>query len=119
MLSDPGVRGENFPRPQDKVLITDFFGSVQGIELTSARYPLTPTVDAPPRQHDHREDPGHNNFSSGRRSTAQDGTSDHQAPKKAPLQAEVPAIPPFSPSSSLALSLAFLLAATISVISLL
>ncbi|KAF9586626.1 glycosylphosphatidylinositol anchor biosynthesis [Lunasporangiospora selenospora] len=35
--SDPGVRDDLFPRPLDQVLLTDFFGNVQRIELTETK----------------------------------------------------------------------------------
>jgi phosphatidylinositol glycan class K len=48
MNSDPGVREDLFRRPLDKVRITDFFGNVQGVELTLSPYPIAeakPTLD--------------------------------------------------------------------------
>ncbi|CAG8560051.1 10535_t:CDS:2, partial [Acaulospora morrowiae] len=39
--STPGVRSDLFRRPLDKVLVTDFFGSVQNVELTGQKYNLS------------------------------------------------------------------------------
>ncbi|UZO26079.1 glycosylphosphatidylinositol anchor biosynthesis [Rhizophagus irregularis] len=39
--STPGVRSDLFSRPLDKVLVTDFFGSVQNIELTGQQYNIS------------------------------------------------------------------------------
>jgi phosphatidylinositol glycan class K len=39
--STPGVRSDLFRRSLDKVLVTDFFGSVQNIELTGQQYNLS------------------------------------------------------------------------------
>jgi phosphatidylinositol glycan class K len=39
--STPGVRSDLFPRPLDKVLVTDFFGSVQNVELTGQQYNIS------------------------------------------------------------------------------
>ncbi|CAG8529555.1 8842_t:CDS:2, partial [Paraglomus brasilianum] len=41
MHSTPGVRSDLFRRPLDKVLVTDFFGNVQNVELTDHKYELT------------------------------------------------------------------------------
>ncbi|CAG8700476.1 9187_t:CDS:2, partial [Acaulospora morrowiae] len=45
--STPGVRSDLFRRPLDKVLVTDFFGSVQNVELTGQKYNLS-NVDTIP-----------------------------------------------------------------------
>ncbi|CAG8542065.1 5781_t:CDS:2 [Ambispora gerdemannii] len=42
--STPGVRSDLFRRPLDKVLVTDFFGSVQNVELTEQKYNLSFTA---------------------------------------------------------------------------
>lgn len=39
--STPGVRSDLFSRPLDKVLVTDFFGSVQNVELTGQQYNIS------------------------------------------------------------------------------
>ncbi|CAI2173620.1 11076_t:CDS:2 [Funneliformis geosporum] len=39
--STPGVRSDLFRRPLDKVLVTDFFGSVQNVELTGQQYNIS------------------------------------------------------------------------------
>ncbi|CAG8655501.1 16091_t:CDS:2 [Dentiscutata erythropus] len=39
--STPGVRSDLFRRPLDKVLVTDFFGSVQNVELMGQKYNLS------------------------------------------------------------------------------
>ncbi|CAG8440454.1 10950_t:CDS:2 [Acaulospora colombiana] len=39
--STPGVRSDLFRRPLDKVLVTDFFGSVRNVELTGQQYNLS------------------------------------------------------------------------------
>jgi len=39
--STPGIRSDLFRRPLDQVRVTDFFGSVQSVELTPSRYNLT------------------------------------------------------------------------------
>ncbi|KAJ2963060.1 hypothetical protein NQZ79_g1889 [Umbelopsis isabellina] len=39
--STPGIRSDLFRRPLDQVRVTDFFGSVQSVELTPTRYNLT------------------------------------------------------------------------------
>ncbi|CAJ0751924.1 19686_t:CDS:2 [Entrophospora sp. SA101] len=43
--STPGFRSDLFRRPLDKVLVTDFFGSVQNVELTGQKYNLSNTDD--------------------------------------------------------------------------
>ncbi|KAG1461738.1 hypothetical protein G6F46_004714 [Rhizopus delemar] len=40
IASHPGIRSDLFHRPLDKVKVTDFFGNVQNVELTKAKYPL-------------------------------------------------------------------------------
>jgi len=72
MNSNPRVRHDLFFRPLNKVLITDFFGSVQGIELTSTKYPLAAInsteapaaspvalkqIDKQTNQHQHQQPP--------------------------------------------------------------
>ncbi|CAG8467872.1 4566_t:CDS:2 [Ambispora leptoticha] len=42
--STPGVRSDLFRRPLDKVLVTDFFGNVQNVELTEQKYNLSFTT---------------------------------------------------------------------------
>ncbi|KAG0224653.1 peptidase C13 family-domain-containing protein [Mortierella sp. GBAus27b] len=37
LRSTPGVRSDLFKRPLDQVLLTDFFGNVQGIEVTESK----------------------------------------------------------------------------------
>ena len=39
--STPGVRSDLFRRPLHKVLVTDFFGSVQNVELTGQQYNIS------------------------------------------------------------------------------
>ncbi|KAG9298439.1 hypothetical protein G9A89_008703 [Geosiphon pyriformis] len=39
--STPGVRNDLFRRPLEKVLVTDFFGSVQNVEITKEKYNLS------------------------------------------------------------------------------
>ncbi|RIA80606.1 peptidase C13 family-domain-containing protein [Glomus cerebriforme] len=39
--STPGVRSDLFRRPLNKVLVTDFFGSVQNVELTGQQYNIS------------------------------------------------------------------------------
>jgi hypothetical protein len=40
MLSHPQLRTDLFRRPLDKVLVTDFFGGVQSVELTDTVFEL-------------------------------------------------------------------------------
>ncbi|KAG2172144.1 hypothetical protein INT44_006613, partial [Umbelopsis vinacea] len=44
--STPGIRSDLFRRPLDQVRVTDFFGSVQRVELTPTRYNLTAAENA-------------------------------------------------------------------------
>ncbi|KAF9912621.1 glycosylphosphatidylinositol anchor biosynthesis [Linnemannia zychae] len=48
LQSTPGVRDDLFNRPLDEVLLTDFFGSVQNIELTEAKEVNNSLTDADP-----------------------------------------------------------------------
>jgi hypothetical protein len=98
MFSDPGFLSAHFPRELEKTLITDFFGSVQGIELTPTQYPLSPVIS------DQAEPPSAS-FSFDHRATGGD--------------AILP--PPLEPdlAHNLALWILLLLAATVSIFSLL
>jgi len=44
--SDPGWTTERYPRPLNKVLITEFFGALTPIEVTDSGYQLTPSKDS-------------------------------------------------------------------------